>query len=290
MIKFKGSGVALVTPFNKDESVNYEKLGSLIDFHIKNGTDYIVVCGTTGESSTLSETEKKKIISFSTKKASGKIPIIAGTGTNNTSSTLSMSKYANECNADGVLVVTPYYNKCNAHGLFLHYKMIADAIYPTPVILYNVPSRTGVDIDIDTIISLAKIENIVGIKEANTSLEKIANTIFRLKELNLDSNFSIISGNDNLTIPILSLGGIGSISVCANIIPDVMHKICTDSDTTLYFKYLDLMNALFLDVNPIMIKVALNYLNFDVGPTRMPLCASQKDKISKLHKTIDKLF
>ena len=169
MVNFTGSGVALITPFTKNNKINYDKIDELIEYHICNNTDFIVVCGTTGESSTLSNTEKKQLISYVCKKCKNKIPVVAGTGSNNTKIALNMSKYAKSQGADGVLVVTPYYNKCNQNGLFVHYKKIAEAIYPTPLILYNVPSRTGVDISVETIVKLSKIPNIVAIKEANPS-------------------------------------------------------------------------------------------------------------------------
>lgn len=286
MVNFTGSGVALITPFTKNNKINYDKIDELIEYHICNNTDFIVVCGTTGESSTLSNTEKKQLISYVCKKCKNKIPVVAGTGSNNTKIALNMSKYAKSQGADGVLVVTPYYNKCNQNGLLVHYKKIAEAIYPTPLILYNVPSRTGVDISVETIVKLSKIPNIVAIKEANPSLEKIAQVINKTK----DTDFNVLSGNDNLIIPILSLGGKGVISVCANIIPNEMHNICIKKDVDLFYKYLDLMDSLFLDVNPIMIKEAMNYLNFSVGKTRLPLYESDTVKILKMQKIIDETF
>lgn len=286
MVNFTGSGVALITPFTKNNKINYDKIDELIEYHICNNTDFIVVCGTTGESSTLSNTEKKQLISYVCKKCKNKIPVVAGTGSNNTKIALNMSKYAKSQGADGVLVVTPYYNKCNQNGLFVHYKKIAEAIYPTPLILYNVPSRTGVDVSVETIVKLSKIPNIVAIKEANPSLEKIAQVINKTK----DTDFNVLSGNDNLIIPILSLGGKGVISVCANIIPNEMHNICIKKDVDLFYKYLDLMDSLFLDVNPIMIKEAMNYLNFSVGKTRLPLYESDTVKILKMQKIIDETF
>lgn len=286
MVNFTGSGVALITPFTKNNKINYDKIDELIEYHICNNTDFIVVCGTTGESSTLSNTEKKQLISYVCKKCKNKIPVVAGTGSNNTKIALNMSKYAKSQGADGVLVVTPYYNKCNQNGLFVHYKKIAEAIYPTPLILYNVPSRTGVDVSVETIVKLSKIPNIVAIKEANPSLEKIAQVINKTKDI----DFNVLSGNDNLIIPILSLGGKGVISVCANIIPNEMHNICIKKDVDLFYKYLDLMDSLFLDVNPIMIKEAMNYLNFSVGKTRLPLYESDTVKILKMQKIIDETF
>ena len=284
MLNLSGSGVALVTPFTNKNNINYDKLDELIDFHLKNNTDFLVPCGTTGESSSLSNTEKKKLIKYTINKCREKIPVIAGTGSNNTKIAIEMSKYAKSVGADGVLVVTPYYNKANQEGLFVHYKKIADAIYPLPLILYNVPSRTGVDISVDTIVRLSKIENIIGIKEANPSLEKIANII-----LKTDDSFKVFSGNDNLLLPILSLGGAGVISVSANIIPKQMHDICKNTDKNLFFKYLELMDNLFLDINPIMIKEAMNYLGFNVGKVRLPLYKTKKENLDKLCKCLDTL-
>lgn len=284
MLNLSGSGVALVTPFTNKNNINFEKLDELISFHLENNTDFIVPCGTTGEASTLSTLEKKKLIKFTVDKCKGKIPVIAGTGSNNTKQAIEMSRYAKTVGADGVLVVTPYYNKTNQEGLFVHYKKIADAIFPLPLILYNVPSRTGIDISIDTIIKLSKIENIIGIKEANPSLEKIANII-----LKTDDSFKVFSGNDNLLLPILSLGGAGVISVSANIIPKQMHDICINNNKDLFFKYLELMDNLFLDVNPIMIKEAMNYLGFNVGKVRLPLYKTKKQNLDKLYANIDKI-
>lgn len=286
MKELSGSGVALVTPFDKNNKINYEKIDELIDYHITNNTDFIVTCGTTGESSSLSNTEKKELISYTVKKCNNRIPVIAGTGSNNTKIAINMSKYAKSIGADALLVVTPYYNKCNQEGLFVHYKKIADAVYPTPIILYNVPSRTGVDISVNTIVRLSQIENIIGIKEANPSLEKIARIIHETKKY----SFKVFSGNDNLTIPILSLGGSGVISVCANIIPNEMHRICKEKNVELFYNYLDLMDDLFIDVNPIMIKEAMNYLNFNVGNVRLPLYETDKLKQLKLQKTIDEVL
>jgi len=284
LLNLSGSGVALVTPFTNKNNINFEKLDELISFHLENNTDFIVPCGTTGEASTLSTLEKKKLIKFTVDKCKGKIPVIAGTGSNNTKQAIEMSRYAKTVGADGVLVVTPYYNKTNQEGLFVHYKKIADAIFPLPLILYNVPSRTGIDISIDTIIRLSQIENIIGIKEANPSLEKIANII-----LKTDDSFKVFSGNDNLLLPILSLGGAGVISVSANIIPKQMHDICINNNKDLYFKHLELMNNLFLDVNPIMIKEAMNYLGFNVGKVRLPLYKTKKQNLDRLYASIAKI-
>ena len=286
MNKFNGSGVALVTPFDNDNRINYPKLYELIDFHIANGTDYLVICGTTGESATLSYDEKCELIKNSISYAKGKIPIVCGTGTNDTATSVKLSQIANMESTDGVLVVSPYYNKGNEEGIYLHYKKIADEIYPTPVILYNVPSRTGIDLSVNLILRLAKTENIVAIKEASPSLEKAIKLMNAIKSQKLD--FSLICGNDSLTIPFLSIGGIGTISVFANLMPNIMHEICL-GERDLFFKYYDLIEALSLDVNPIMIKTAMNYMGMNVGNLRLPLYNAEEEKNNKLYKIIDRI-
>lgn len=276
---FRGSGVALVTPFNEDLSVNYEKLKELINYHIENKTDAIIILGTTGESATLTDEEKHNIIDFSVKITKGKIPLIVGTGSNNTKHAVELSKYAASKGVDGLLVVTPYYNKCSQEGLYLHYKEIAEAVNETPIILYNVPSRTKVDIEVETIKRLSKFKNIVGIKEATDDLSKI----IKIKCLHLE-NFAIYSGNDDLTLPILSFGGDGVISVLANIRPKVVHEICNmyfsgknDEAKALFLENFNLTKALFCDVNPIPIKFAMNELGMNVGSLRLPLCETTSE-------------
>ena len=283
MNKFNGSGVALVTPFYNNNRINYPKLYEMIDFHIANGTDYLVICGTTGESATLSYNEKCELIKNSISYAKGKIPIVCGTGTNDTATSIKLSQFANMEGTDGVLVVSPYYNKGNEEGIYLHYKKIADEIYPTPVILYNVPSRTGIDLSVNLILRLAKIENIIAIKEASPSLEKAIKLMNAIK-----FDFSLICGNDTLTIPFLSIGGIGTIFVFANLMPNIMHEICL-GERDLFFKYYDLIEALSLDVNPIMIKTAMNYMGMNVGNLRLPLYNAEEEKNNKLYKIIDRI-
>lgn len=283
--KFKGSGVALVTPFDKDNRINYPKLYELIDWHVNSGTDYLVICGTTGEAATLSFDEKCELISKSISYSKGKIPIVCGTGSNNTTDAIKLSKFANIEGSDALLIVSPYYNKGNEDGIYKHYAKIAEEVFPTPVILYNVPSRTGVDMSVNLILSLAKIPNIVAIKEASPSIEKIAKLIAGIKKDNLD--FNVICGNDMLTIPALSLGAIGTISVVANIIPDKMHEICS-GNTDIFYSYFDLIESLSLDINPIMIKEALNYIGMDVGSLRLPLSKTSDPNYNKLCKIIDR--
>lgn len=275
---FRGSGVALVTPFNEDLSVNYEKLKELINYHIENKTDAIIILGTTGESASLTDEEKHNIIDYSIKLTKGKIPLIVGTGSNDTNHAIELSKYAASQGVDGLLVVTPYYNKCSQEGLYLHYKEIAEAVN-IPIILYNVPSRTKVDIEVETIKRLSQFKNIVGIKEATDDVAKI----IKIKCLHLE-NFAIYSGNDDLTLPILSFGGDGVISVLANIKPKVVHEICNlyfngkDNEAkTLFLENFKLAKALFCDVNPIPVKFALNELGMNVGSLRLPLCETSEE-------------
>ena len=288
---FKGSGVALITPFNEDLTINYERLEELINFHIESKTDAIIICGTTGESSTLSEIEKKKVIEFTVKKANKKIPVIAGTGSNNTTSAIEMSKFAQKVGADGLLVVTPYYNKCTDDGLYMHYKEIANSV-DVPIILYNVPSRTGVNIKPETILKLSKINNICGIKEASGDISRIAKICSIVPD-----NFFVYSGNDDQTLPILALGGKGVISVIANIFPSDIHDMCykyfnlqLEEARKIQLKYLELMNNLFIEVNPVPIKEAMNYLDFDVGKVRLPLSNMKAENLKLLKKSILKLY
>ena len=278
---FKGIGTAIITPFNNDNNINYPKLKELIEFQIRSNIDSIIVCGTTGEASTLTLQEKKELISFTVKTVNNRCKVIAGTGSNYTKYAVELSIYAQNEGCDGVLVVTPYYNKCNQEGLYLHYKEIASNIN-IPIILYNVPSRTCVNLEPSTVIKLSKIENIVGLKQANPNLDQ---TIQILNEV--ENNFYIYSGNDDLILPILAIGGMGAISVISNILPK-QTKLITDSffnndlltAKTTQLKYYKLMKALFKDVNPIPIKECMNILDFNVGKTRLPLCdTSDNNKI-----------
>lgn len=269
---FTGSGVAIVTPMNSDGSVNYDAFGKLLEFHVENGTDAIIACGTTGESATLSEKEHCEVLSFVAEKINGRIPVVAGTGSNDTSTAIMLSKSAEKTGADALLCVTPYYNKTSQAGLIKHYNMIADSV-DLPIILYNVPSRTGCNIQPKTYMELCKHPNIVAAKEASGNISQVA----LIRSLCGDS-LDIYSGNDDQTVPFMSLGALGVISVFANICPAQMHQICQyclDNDFAkaqeLNFRYLELMNILFSDVNPIPIKTAMNLYGFDAGECRMPL-------------------
>lgn len=269
---FTGAATALVTPMNSDGSVNFGRLKTLVNEQIEGGIDALVICGTTGEKSTLRYDEHLKVIEESVKSANGRVPIIAGTGSNDTVYSVELCNDAESVGADAFLMVTPYYNKTSQTGLTAHYNYIADRVNK-PIILYNVPSRTGVNIKPETYKELSKHQNIVATKEASGDLSLVA----QIKYLCGD-DLDVYSGNDDQTIPMLSLGGIGVISVLSNIAPKVMHDICElyfkgDIKTArdLQLKYTGLMNAMFCDVNPIPVKEAMNMLGLDAGPCRMPL-------------------
>ena len=270
---FKGAGVALVTPMKEDHSIDYDVFAALIEDQIAKKTDALIIAGTTGESSTLSDEEHIEVIRFAKEKAAGRVPVIAGTGSNDTSYAIWLSQEAEKAGADGLLVVTPYYNKASQKGLFAHFKAIAKAT-KLPIILYNVPSRTGCNLAPETVAKLADTENIVGIKEASGNLSQVA----KLAALCGDK-IDIYSGNDDQITPILSLGGVGVISVLSNVCPEETHNICQNwfdgniaEATRLQLHYIELISALFSDVNPIPVKQAMNYMGWQVGSCRMPLC------------------
>ncbi|MGM9972240.1 MAG: 4-hydroxy-tetrahydrodipicolinate synthase [Anaeroplasmataceae bacterium] len=286
----KGSIVALITPMNEDGSVNYEKLGELIEFHIENKTDGIVILGTTGEASTLEFEEEEKIIEYSIKKANKRIPIIVGSGSNSTKTAIDYTvKYGN-MGADALLVITPYYNKTNESGMIKHFTAIADAS-PKPIIMYNVPGRTGCSISVHAVEILSKHPNIIGIKEASGDLTyagKIAHC--------LNDEFVMYSGNDDIVLPLMSLGAVGVISVWSNIMPRTVHDMCYDfmngnieRARQTQIKYLDLIHGLFLETNPIPVKKAMNYLGYNVGPLRMPLDEMSDSKFQVLKVSLDEM-
>lgn len=285
-ILFKGCGTAIATPFTED-GVNFEEFKKLIEFQIEQGIDSIIVCGTTGESSTMTEEERKQTIKFAIDTVAGRIPVIAGTGANNTKSAIEMSKYAQSVGADGLLIVTPYYNKTTQAGLIAHYSAIAKEV-TLPIILYSVPSRTGVNIAPETCLELSKIENIVAIKEASGNISQIAKIASLCKD-----NLNIYSGNDDQIIPILSLGGLGVISVLSNIEPKFTHNMVMNflngnikdaKDAQL--KCLPLVEALFCEVNPIPVKEALNILGYNYGIPRLPLIPLSEAGKQKLEKAM----
>lgn len=281
---FKGCGTAIITPFTEN-GVNLEEFRKLIEFQIKEGADSIIVCGTTGESSTMTTEEKKETIKFAIDVANKRVPIIAGTGGNCTKAAIEMSKYAEEVGASAVLIVTPYYNKTTQAGLISHYKAIAEAIN-IPIILYNVPSRTGLNIAPTTCSELSKVENIVAIKEASGNISQVAEIANLCKD-----NLAIYSGNDDQVLPILSLGGLGVISVLSNIIPRDVHNMVKyflngniNEATRLQLKTLNLTSALFCEVNPIPVKAACNMLGFNVGVPRLPLIEMSDSGKERLRK------
>lgn len=280
---FKGAGVAIVTPMNEDSSINYDMLGKIIDNQIENNTDAIVICGTTGESSTMTDDEHIKTIEFAVKHTNKRIPVIAGAGSNDTAYAIELSKEAKSIGVDGLLQVTPYYNKCSQRGLVSHFTQIADAT-DLPIILYNVPSRTGVTISADTYKILSEHKNIVATKEATGNLSLVAET----RSLCGD-NLDIYTGNDDQIVPILSMGGIGAISVISNIMPKETHDICqlyfdgkVKESSALQIKMIPIINAMFMDVNPIPVKQAFNLMGTNVGDCRMPLIPMEAEQIAKL--------
>ena len=270
---FRGAGVALITPFNSDNSVNFSELERIIEDQVSNGTDAIIVCGTTGEPATMTEDEKLSVIRCAVEKVAGRIPVIAGTGANSTQTVIDFSKKVGNLGVDGLLIVTPFYNKATQKGLYAHYSTIAKVI-DLPIIMYNVPSRTGCNLLPETAVSLAKeFPNIVGIKEASGNISQIV----RLAQLS-QGILDIYSGNDDQIIPILSLGGIGVISVLSNVAPKDTHNMVMEyleGDTKraleLQLKYVDLVDALFSEVNPIPVKSAMNMMGYEAGGLRLPL-------------------
>lgn len=284
---FTGAGVAIITPMNADGSVNYVKYRELIEWQIKNGTDAIITCGTTGESSTLNHEEHIAVMRTAVEQAAGRVPVIAGTGSNDTAYCLELSKEAKELGADGLLLVTPYYNKTSQKGLMMHFTAIADAI-DLPIILYNIPSRTGVEIKPATIAELSKHPHIVAVKDATGNISTVA----QIASL---CDIDIYSGNDDQIVPLLSLGGKGVISVLSNILPQQTHDICAkwfagdvQESCTMQLHYLELIGALFSDVNPIPVKEAMNLMGLDVGPCRLPLCSMEGNAHEKLAAVLRK--
>lgn len=285
---FKGVGTAIATPFT-EEGINFEEFGRFIEFQIENGVKAIIVCGTTGESATMSDDEKKALISYTVKKVNKRVQVVAGTGSNNTRSAIEMSKFAEEAGVDGLLVVTPYYNKTTQAGLVAHYKAIASAV-SIPIIMYNVPSRTGLNMEPMTCLELSKVENIVGIKEASGNISQVA----KIASLCRD-NLDIYSGNDDQIIPVLSLGGRGVISVVSHVLPkytsDMMNYYWEGNvakATEMQLNVLDLIETLFCEVNPIPVKAALNEMDYDYGEPRLPLVKMSEPNRKVLKKVMKK--
>lgn len=289
MAVFTGAGVAIVTPFNADESINYDKLDELIDYHCKNGTDSIIICGTTGESATMTEKEHMECVKFAIERTKGRLPVIAGTGSNCTRTAIDMSKEAVENGADGLLLVTPYYNKATQAGLIAHYTAVAKEA-KAPIIMYSVASRTGCNIEPATVAELVKnVDNIVGVKEASGNISQVAK-ILSLTEGRID----VYSGNDDQIVPLLSLGAKGVISVLSNIAPKETHEICEKffagsvaESAALQLKALPLCEKLFCEVNPIPVKKALQLMGMDCGPLRMPLTELTPEHTKELAQAME---
>lgn len=290
MAIFTGAGVALITPMNEDGSVNYEKLRELLEFHVANKTDAIIICGTTGEASTLSDEEHLECIRFACEVINKRIPVIAGTGSNCTQSAIELSKEAEKSGVDGLLLVTPYYNKATQNGLKAHYKAIAKEVN-VPIILYNVPSRTGTRLAPQTVVDLChEVPNIVGVKDATGDISEVAELMSLAKE-----TVDVYSGNDDQIVPVLSLGGKGVISVLSNILPKETHDMVASylegdvvKSCEMQLKYFDLVKALFCEVNPIPVKKALNLMGMEVGSLRLPLTEMEDANAKRLEEEMRK--
>ena len=288
MAVFTGAGVAIVTPFKDNGEVDYEKFAEMVEYQIENGTDAIIVCGTTGESSTLTHEEHLDVIRYCVEKVNGRIPVIAGTGSNCTDTAIYLSTEAEKYGVDGLLLVTPYYNKATQKGLYQHSKAVADSV-KVPVILYNVPSRTGCNIAPETVVKLCtEVENIVGVKEASGNLSQVV----KLMSL-ADGKVDLYSGNDDQITPLLALGGKGVISVLSNVAPRQTHEICAKffagdvaGSCAEQLRAIPLCNALFCEVNPIPVKKALNLQGRGAGILRMPLCEMEEENAVKLEKAM----
>ena len=287
---FTGAGVAIITPMNADGSINYDGFAENIEFQIANGTDAIIVCGTTGEASTMTDDEHIECIRFAVEKTAGRIPVIAGTGSNDTKYAVELSKIAQEKGADGLLLVTPYYNKASQKGLVAHFTAIADAV-DIPIILYNIPGRTGVSIDMNTYKILGQHKNIVAVKEASGNISYTSKLIAQCGDL-----LDVYSGNDDIIVPMMSIGAKGVISVISNIMPKETHEItqlclannCEEA-AKLQMKYLELINNLFIEVNPIPIKEAMNQMKMPSVPCRLPLCEMTDEHIETLKNSMKKI-
>ena len=283
---FTGSGVAIITPFAKDGSIDFEELGKLLEFQIENETDAIIICGTTGESAAMPDSEHLSVIDYAVKKVNGRIPVIAGTGSNDTAHGITLCKAAEELGVDGLLTVTPYYNKTTPRGLVKHFTALANSV-KIPLILYNVPSRTGLNIKPDTLLELSKVENIIGIKEASGNITQVAQMAAKCPDM------VIYSGNDDQIIPSMSVGGLGVISVLANIEPKKTHDMCQkflDKDTEgamkLQLEAMEVIDALFCEVNPIPVKKAMSLMGYNTDTLRLPLCEISPENEKYLRRAL----
>jgi len=278
---FTGAGTALITPFNEG-GVDFEALGNIIDFQIDNSIDALIICGTTGEAATMPDKEHLSVIEYAVKKTAGRVPVIAGTGSNDTAHCVELSKEAENLGADGLLISTPYYNKCTQKGLMMHYDKVMEKTN-LPIILYNIPGRTGMNYKIETIKELAKADQIVAVKEASGDIAYLTDLVHDVPEID------VYSGNDDMIVPLLSLGGKGVISVLSNVCPKETHDLCQkffDGDVAGSFKlqmdYLNLIHALFIDVNPIPVKTAMNLMGLCGGMLRLPLCEMEEKNLAVL--------
>lgn len=286
---FTGAAIAIITPMNADGSINYDVLGSMIDSQIENGTDAIVICGTTGEASTMTDDEHLECIRFAVERTAKRVPVIAGTGSNDTAYAVKLSKEAEAVGADALLVVTPYYNKTTQKGLIAHFTAIADAV-DIPLVLYNIPGRTGMNMEISTIKELAKHKNICAVKEASGNISYAAKLIAECGDM-----LDVYSGNDDMIVPLMSLGAKGVISVLSHVIPQETHMMtqyCLDNNfaeaTKLQIDYLDLINNLFIEVNPIPVKEAVNMMGVNAGPCRLPLVEMTDEHKAVLRASLEK--
>ncbi len=287
MAIFTGAGVALITPMNVDGSVNYEKMREIIEFQIKNQTDAIIICGTTGEASTLSHEEHIECIRFCCEVVDKRIPVVAGTGSNCTATALYLSQEAERAGADGLLLVTPYYNKCTQNGLKAHFTQVADSVN-IPILLYNIPGRTGVKITPETVVALCRdVKNIVGVKDATGDISEVANVLALAKKEGVEVD--LYSGNDDQIVPVVSLGGKGVISVLSNILPQQTHEMVAaflagdaQKSMEMQLSYYDLIGALFCEVNPIPVKKAMNLMGMEVGSLRAPLTEMEEKNAARL--------
>lgn len=286
----KGSMVALVTPFTEDGSVDFVRVRELIEWHIQEGTDSILVLGTTAETPTLTEEEEDEIVRIAIEQAAGRVPIVVGSGSNDTAKAVKTSLKYEKMGADALLVISPYYNKANKQGMIQHFLTVADAVN-TPIILYNVPARTGISISYDVLEAVCKHKNIVGIKEASGDMSLVC----KFSKL-IDDNFTVYSGNDDINVPLMSMGGGGVISVLANILPGVSHDIAAaalegdfEKARELQLKHMDLINALFIETNPIPVKEAMNMMGLKAGGYRLPLYPMEEKNREVLKKELEKL-
>ncbi len=286
---FTGAAIAIITPMNADGSVNYSVLGEMIDSQIENCTDAIVICGTTGEASTMTDEEHLECIRFAVERVNGRVPVIAGTGSNDTAYAIKLSKEAESVGADALLLVTPYYNKTTQKGLIAHFTAIADSVN-IPIVLYNIPGRTGVNMDVATIKKLAEHKNIAAVKEASGNISYAAKLIAECGDM-----IDVYSGNDDMIVPLMSLGAKGVISVLSHVIPKETHMMtqyCLDNNfaeaTKLQIEYLDLINNLFIEVNPIPVKEAVNMMGVNAGPCRLPLVEMTDEHKAVLRESMEK--